>query len=84
MQLEIVADASSARPVGRVVRHLLERVAVRGELRVETVPARWPLTRHRLRTLAQRLVEQGALHRVPSGAVRLTAAGRALLRAEAA
>lgn len=80
MHLEIVVGASSARPVERVVRHLLERVAARGELRVETVPARWPLTRYMLRNAAQRLVEQGALEQGADGAVRLTAAGRDRLR----
>lgn len=83
------ADAATvpllaAGPAERMVRQILERVESRGAVRVETVPARWPMTRHRVRAVAERLIAEGLLQREPGGAVRLTPAGRALLAGEAA
>lgn len=65
-----------------VARGILERASETPRLRVETIPALWPMTRHLVRRLTDALVETGMLSRSPSGAVSITPAGRQLLAAE--
>lgn len=58
----------------RAVAHgLLERVSRYGTLRVETIPATWPMTRHLVRRVADALVRAGLLERLPDGALRAPA-----------
>lgn len=56
-----------------VTRGILERVERCGTLRVETIPAMWPMTRHLVRRMSDRLVEQGILRRLADGSVALAA-----------
>jgi hypothetical protein len=65
-----------------VARGILERARETPRLRVETIPALWPMTRHLVRRLTDALVERGMLDRSASGAVSITAAGSQLLASE--
>jgi len=61
---------------------ILDRVGRYGWLRIETIPATWPMTRHLVRRMAEQLVADGLLERLPDGAVRLTPAGTVARAAE--
>lgn len=63
-----------------VRRGLLARAAERRRLRLETIPAMWPMTRHLVRRIGEQLVAEGLLERGSNDVVRITEAGRRALR----
>lgn len=65
-----------------VRRGLLARAAERRRLRLETIPAMWPMTRHLVRRIGEQLVSEGLLERGAHDVVRITEAGRRALEAE--
>lgn len=67
------AGASALRAVRR---GLLARAAERRFVRLETIPAMWPMTRHLVRRMGEQLVNERLLERGPNDVVRITAAGR--------
>lgn len=65
-----------------VRRGLLARAAEHRRLRLETIPALWPMTRHLVRRIGEQLVQEGLLERGAHDVVRITDAGRRALDAE--
>ena len=75
-------SAAGRAALAGVARGILERVGRYGTLRLENIPAMWPMTRHLVRRVADRLVASGFLQQLPDGTVRLTDAGEMLVEQE--
>lgn len=64
-----------------VRRGLLARAAERRRLRLETIPATWPMTRHLVRRVGAQLVREGLLEPGLNDTLCITEAGRRVLAA---